>query len=236
MTYNVPKHAVFAFLFTAVLYLTFLSFISYPLTTLLKPIPLVCLIIGVLRTELLIGVKTLLVTALGFSFLGDIVLTLQVPLVLEVGIGCFLLAHCFYIALFLKAYKFRISHFLCYVPILLWMIVFAAFLIPYLGSLLIPVLIYFCILMLMVFSAFQVTQQGLVIAFGALCFMVSDLTLAYNLFAYPQLNVSIFIMFTYYMAQLLLTWGLTNLYKPRADYSSSIQNPMNFGNIQTRVC
>ena len=228
MPYNVPKHAVFAFLFTAVIYLACVSFISYPLTTLLKPIPIACLIIGVLRTELLIGVKALIASALGFSLLGDIVLTLPAPLALELGIGSFLLAHCFYIALFFKAFKFRTSHLFYYVPILALMIFLALVLIPYLGALFIPVMVYFCILMLMVFSAFQVSHQGLIIGAGALSFMVSDLTLAFNLFAYPQVDVRVFIIFSYYIAQLLLTWGLVTLYKPSKHYSSLSSNEMNY--------
>jgi hypothetical protein len=52
MTHTIPKQAVFGFLFTAVIYLVFLSFITFPLTTLLKPISIICLIIGVLRTDM----------------------------------------------------------------------------------------------------------------------------------------------------------------------------------------
>jgi uncharacterized membrane protein YhhN len=65
----------------------------------------------------------------------------------------------------------------------------------------------------MVFSAFQVNQQGLLIAMGALSFMISDLILGFNLFIYPQMNVPIFIMFSYYIAQLLLTWGLVKVFR-----------------------
>ena len=85
------------------------------------------------------------------------------PLVLELGIGCFLLAHGFYITLFLKAFKYRFSHLVYYLPILL-MIYCAKFLMPSLGPFLIPVSVYFCILMLMVLSAFQVKQQGLIVS------------------------------------------------------------------------
>lgn len=213
MTCTLPKHAVLAFLFTAMIYLVFVSFITYPLTTLLKPIPIVCLISGVLQTNTLPRAKTIIALALGFSLLGDVVLTMPVSLALELGIGCFLLAHCFYITLFLKAFKYRFAHLVYYLPILFLMIYCAKVLMPSLGPLLIPVLIYFCILMLMVFSAFQVKQQELIVSAGALSFMLSDLTLAFNLFVYPQINVRIFIMFSYYIAQLLLTWGLVKIYK-----------------------
>ena len=213
MTCTLPKHILLAFLFTAMIYLGLVSFISYPLTTLLKPTPIICLIIGVLQMNILPRAKTLIVLALSFSLLGDLVLTLPVSLTLELGIGCFLLAHCFYITLFLKAFRYRFSHFVYYLPVLLLMIICANILIPTLGSFLIPVVIYFCILMFMVFSAFQVNQQGLIVGIGALSFMVSDLTLGFNLFVYPQINVRIFIMFSYYIAQLLLTWGLVKMFQ-----------------------
>jgi uncharacterized membrane protein YhhN len=213
MTCSLPKHTLLAFLLTAMIYLVFVSFISYPVTTLLKPIPIICLIVGVLQMNVLSRAKTFIVLALSFSLLGDVVLTLPVSLTLELGIGCFLLAHCFYITLFLKAFRYQFSHFVYYLPVLLVMIISANILIPALGFLLIPVVIYFCILMFMVFSAFQVNQQGLLIAMGALSFMISDLILGFNLFIYPQMNVPIFIMFSYYIAQLLLTWGLVKVFR-----------------------
>lgn len=227
MTFTLPKHAILAFLFTALTYLGLVSFITYPLTTLLKPVPIICLLIGVLRMNILPRAKTLIIFALSFSALGDVVLTLPISLALELGIGCFLLAHSFYITLFLKAFKYRLSHIVYYLPILLLMIVCAQILIPALGSLLIPVIIYFCILMVMVFSAFQVNQQGLIIGAGALSFMLSDLTLGFNLFAYPQLNVRILIMLSYYVAQLLLIWGLVKIFKQVEPFHSLNKEEIN---------
>ncbi|HAU1184252.1 TPA: lysoplasmalogenase [Legionella pneumophila] len=213
MTYSFSKPVSWVFLFTAVIYLVSLSFIQYPATTVLKPIPIVCLIVGVFRTFLPSLAKIFLILALVFSLAGDVVLTLPVSLQLELGIGCFLLAHCFYIALFFKSFQFNKLHFFYYIPILLLMGFIAFTIIPYLGDLLIPVMIYFCVLMLMVFSAFQVKKETLTIGSGALFFLISDVTLALNLFVYTQADVRIFVMFTYYVAQFLLTFGLARLYE-----------------------
>ncbi|HHS3031246.1 TPA: lysoplasmalogenase [Legionella pneumophila] len=215
MTYSFSKPVSWVFLFTAAIYLVSLSFIQYPVTTVLKPIPIACLIFGVFRTSLSSSAKILLVLALVFSLAGDVVLTLPFSLQLELGIGCFLLAHCFYITLFLKSFEFNKLHFFYYLPILLFMGFVAFTMIPYLGNLLIPVMIYFCVLMLMVFSAFQVKKETLMIGSGALFFLISDLTLALNLFIYTQADVRIFVMFTYYVAQFLLTFGLVRLYEKR---------------------
>lgn len=213
MTYSFSKPVSWIFLFTAVIYLVSVSFIQYPVTTVLKPIPIACLIFGVFRTSLLLSAKVFLILALVFSFAGDVVLTLPISLQLELGIGCFLLAHCFYITLFLKSFQFNKLYFFYYLPILLLMGFVAFSMIPYLGDLLIPVMTYFCILMLMVFCAFQVKKETLTISSGALFFLISDLTLALNLFIYTQADVRIFVMFTYYVAQFLLTFGLVRIYK-----------------------
>ena len=63
-----------------------------------------------------------------------------------------------------KAFKYRFSHLVYYLPILFLMIYCTKFLMPSLGPFLIPVSVYFCILMLMVLSAFQVKQQGLIVS------------------------------------------------------------------------
>ncbi|WP_457605036.1 lysoplasmalogenase family protein, partial [Legionella pneumophila] len=110
MTYSFSKPVSWVFLFTAVIYLVSLSFIQYPATTVLKPIPIVCLIVGVFRTSLSSSAKILLILALVFSLAGDVVLTLPFSLQLELGIACFLLAHCFYITLFLKSFEFNRLH------------------------------------------------------------------------------------------------------------------------------
>ncbi|KGP62398.1 membrane protein [Legionella norrlandica] len=215
MNYSFPKPEAWLFLFTATLYLLSVSFIQYPLTTFLKPLPIACLIIGVLRASLFLWAKILLILALVFSLVGDIALTLPIPLQLELGISYFLLAHCFYIALFLKSFQFSKLHFLYYLPILVLMSFVAFILIPHLGALFLPVMIYFCVLMFMVFCAFQAKKETLTVGSGALFFLVSDLTLALNLFLYAQADVRVFVMFTYYVAQFLLTFGLVRIYAQR---------------------
>jgi uncharacterized membrane protein YhhN len=213
MTYSLSRTVTAVFLFTAVFYLVLVSFIQYPVNTFLKPIPIACLIIGVLQINMVRWAKIVLVLALMFSLSGDIVLTLPVALTLELGIGCFLLAHCCYIALFFSSFEYRASHLLYSLPVLIFMVCIAYMMIPYLGAFLVPVMIYLCILMLMVFSAFQVKREWITIISGALFFLISDLTLALNLFIYPSMDVRVLIMFTYYIAQFLLTWGLVSSYK-----------------------
>jgi len=78
MNLTLPKPVLYGFIFTAVVYLISLSavvylislsFIDYPLNTSLKPIPILILIIGVIRSDLVTWAKMSLVGALGFSML-----------------------------------------------------------------------------------------------------------------------------------------------------------------------
>ncbi len=226
MTFTLPKHSLYAFLFSSLIYLAFVSFITYPVTTILKPIPLICLIMGLLQKDLFPQAKKLMISALSFSLLGDVVLTLPISLSMELGIGCFLLVHCCYISLFLKVFKYRSSQLGYYLLVLIFMSFFVSILIPTLGSLLIPVIIYIGVLLLMIFCAFQVKYQGLIIGSGALCFVVSDLSLAFSKFLYPQLDTRVFVMLSYYTAQLLLIWGLATIYQQER-YSVSESDEMN---------
>ncbi len=212
MTFSLPRPTVLAFLFTSFLYLACVSYISFPLTTFLKPIPILCLMIGVLQTDLIPWAKKLLLTALGFSLLGDIILSLPITLQMELGILCFLLAHCCYIFLLLKNYKFNLLHLVYFIPVIIFSGFMISILLPHLGALKIPVIIYFFVLLFMVLSAFQVKTQRLLMAVGALSFMLSDSILAYNMFVMPQVDMIIVIMFDYYLAQFLLTLGFTKMY------------------------
>lgn len=208
MTYSLSKTACYVFLFTAAVYLGLINSINFPVTTVLKPIPIICLLLAVLQTEIVLGSKLLLVNALLFSIAGDVVLTLPIHWELELGIGCFLVAHCFYISLCWRLFEFNLKAGGYFIVILSFMLWVAFIMIPYLGALFIPVLVYLGVLLSLVFSALQVKQGAIVIGSGALFFLISDLALAVNLFMYPELNMKVGIMFTYYVAQFLLVWGL----------------------------
>lgn len=222
------KSSAWAFVLTAAVYLVSLTFISYPYTTLLKPLPIVCLIVGVCLANLPKLVKLLLACALACSLIGDVVLTLPIKLQLEFGIGSFLIAHCFYITLFVRSFCFNSRQLLYFLPILVVMLLIALKLVPVLGDLLIPVMIYILVLMTMVFTSFQVQKERLLLGSGALLFVLSDMTLALSLFLYTNMDARLVIMFTYYAAQFLLTSGLVGLYKSNPLVSTSDNSKTNF--------
>ncbi|CAM2889706.1 transmembrane protein [Legionella steigerwaltii] len=197
-------------LFSMVLYLILLSFIQYPLTTLLKPIPIALLMLFTLQVNCTNQVKILLLFALGFSLIGDVFLTLPIKMALQIGILAFMATHCTYICLFLKNIQFRSKNVLSFLPILIFVLVSFYFLSPYLGEMKKPVAAYLCLLTLMVFCAFQVKQQSLLTRIGACLFLLSDFVLSLNLFVLSNNKpTAVLIMLFYYIAQFLLVVSIT---------------------------
>ncbi|PSL49075.1 putative membrane protein YhhN [Chitinophaga niastensis] len=155
--------------------------------------------------------RPLLLLALFFSFGGDVLLLFDkffLP-----GLGSFLLAHVMYIAFFLKIRYSNHPIPLCKYPLVFLnaavVIVFILFLLPYLGSLAIPVIIYAITISITVQSvlhAFHFRQQpaGWYCIIGAVLFLVSDSLIATGKFYHPLPYGGILVMLTYGIAQ----WGL----------------------------
>ncbi|VEB34833.1 lysoplasmalogenase [Legionella cherrii] len=198
------------FLLSMIFYLIVLSFIQFPLTTLLKPIPIALLMLFVLQINCYKQVKVLLLLALGCSLIGDIFLTLPIKMALQVGILAFMATHVTYICLFLKNRQFRGKNVLSFSPILVFVLVSFYFLSPYLGEMKKPVAAYLCLLTLMVFCAFQVKRQSLFTRLGAILFLLSDFVLSLNLFVLANNKpIAVLVMLLYYAAQFLLVVSIT---------------------------
>lgn len=160
-------------------------------------------------------IRILTVFALLFSLLGDVLLMFDdlSANYFMMGLIAFLMAHLFYILLFLK-YRDKNRK-----PI--W---FGLLLIVYgigmfyglkdgLGEMLVPVIFYMMVILVMVISAYWRTKtlgkwSYVLVFFGALFFMMSDCFLAINKFhtALPLSNVSI--MLTYALAQYFIVFGI----------------------------
>lgn len=206
---QLSKKTMTLIMLTIALYLFSLPFIQYPLTTLFKPLPILLLILFILQASLKDQNKTLVLTALGFSLLGDTVLTLPIKTALQAGICLFMLTHIAYISLFLRNAQFSKQHSAFFLPILVFVAVGFYYLSPYLGEMKIPVTVYMCLLCLMVFFSFQVKQHSLLISGGATLFLLSDFSFALKEFVVPDNKpIAILIMFLYYGAQFLLTIGI----------------------------
>jgi uncharacterized membrane protein YhhN len=160
----------------------------------------------------------LLILALVFSVNGDLLLELRrvgrlgPEQVFLLGLVAFLIAHIFYIALFVRSRSGvsvvigRTRTVAC-MATLGTAIITVVVLWPGLAEMRIPVLAYSLVLVTMVISA-QYALFTPKVAIGALLFFASDTMLAINIFGYPFSGARTLVWITYYTAQLLITLGV----------------------------
>lgn len=145
----------------------------------------------------------LFLVGLIFSFLGDLFLLFKWGFLF--GLGSFLLAHLFYIFCFRNLAKIKISN-NWFVFIGLYLVSLLAFLFPYLKEMKIPVIIYGITISTMFYFSLKTSKRTLIL--GAIFFVISDSVLAINLFVNQSTILSILVMITYVIAQLLLMKGI----------------------------
>jgi len=151
--------------------------------------------------------KYAILCGLIFSLAGDIFLMLPSDRFIS-GLLSFLLAHLFYIAAFTFEGA-RSPGVLVAVPLLIYGALMLRILLPHLGSMRVPVVIYMLVILLMAWQALNrwmmTAEQGSVLTLaGALLFVVSDSLLALNRFKSRFRGAQIYIMSSYFMAQWLI--------------------------------
>lgn len=190
------------------------------LRTLTKPLLMPMLMLYVIsQTHILIRNK--LIFILVFAWLGDVFLLFQgnSPLYFQLGLGAFLIMQIGYIRLFSTqgtSGSFNLGQWFSWsiIPVVIYVVGFMAFLIPHIPkALYIPVGLYAIALGSMLYSAFlrKVDSSYYFIMIGAIFFVISDSLLALAKFYFSFSGNSIYVMFTYIMAQLLLILGLCKL-------------------------
>ena len=176
---------------------------------LFKPLTMIWIILIALLAESRVSsfYKYMIVAGLICSLLGDIFLMLPSDRFVP-GLLSFLVAHLFYIAAFasggarLNAIRYAIP-FLIYGSMMLWI------LLPHLGRMKLPVIVYLIVIMVMAWQALSrwlgTEQAGSGLAFfGALLFTVSDSILAVNRFKGRVEHAQFYILSTYFTAQWLI--------------------------------
>nr|WP_321236830.1 lysoplasmalogenase [uncultured Psychroserpens sp.] len=162
--------------------------------------------------------RHLTITALIFSWIGDILLMFVEwhSVLFMFGLIAFLIAHGFYILLFLKHRNTNKNPlgFIC----LLLIYAFCLFYLlkDGLGDLLIPVIVYMAVILAMATTAFlrkgNVQRLSYQFVFlGAILFMMSDSLLALNKFYRPIAYSNVSIILTYALAQYFIIIGLLRL-------------------------
>ena len=175
----------------------------YPLSWLMKILPMLLLIFCCLKKEAS-AVEKVFIAGLIFSTLGDFLLDYNQVDWFVFGLGAFLFAHLCYL-FSLKPVQFKRSGLvLVYV---LYGIGILVLLLPYLGELLIPVVLYMTVLLMMGIATLISEKSNTWLVIGGLSFIVSDSLLGINKF-YTAIPASdFFIMISYYFAQYALVKG-----------------------------
>lgn len=184
-----------------------------------KPLLMPCLVLAVYGNSVAAGKqRTLILTALFFSFLGDCFLLFDYknPLFFIFGLVSFLITHILYIIYFIGIKPFRPSVLKTQPWIILLVLAYGFglvyFLYPSLGDLKIPVIVYALIICTMLLCSIHIYKRvnatsGRYFIAGALLFVISDSLLAIHKFyaAFPY--GSFLIMLTYCAAQYFIAKG-----------------------------
>jgi uncharacterized membrane protein YhhN len=168
----------------------------------------------VLQARQVLSGYMLLLFALLFSWVGDmLLLNSENELYFMLGLGAFLLAHLAYIFCFRKLrynrLKFDIT---TAIPFMLYAAVLFILILPGLGDMLFPVLMYALTITIMGITAAlrkktTNTYSYILVLIGAVSFIVSDSIIAINKFKLPFAGAPICIMLTYCIAQYLIVSG-----------------------------
>jgi uncharacterized membrane protein YhhN len=216
------KVALYIFIRYSIFYLAMIALNQEEIARYLKPFLLALLVVAVYLSEKF-KTKTLLLTALTFSWIGDVILLFadKSEIYFILGLVAFLVSHVFYIVLFSKqTISKTISNKLSFGAgiglILLYFFGMITTLGPKLGSLTIPVVIYAVVISTMLFYALKGSFQWNTIPYqsvliGAVFFISSDSILAFNKFDQPIPYASFLIMITYLAAQFCIVWGILKL-------------------------
>jgi len=183
-----------------------LHFVTKPLTT-----GLIVAVAAAAAAPVPAAYKTLVLTGLAFSLLGDIALMFPEKW-FTAGLVAFLAAQVFYILAFkpLPGHPVLPAMFLPFVFFGLLMFFLLA---PKLGPMKLPVFIYIAAITTMAgFAAVRYIYRGgtksLLAFVGAVLFLVSDSVLAYDRFARKVPGARIIILGTYFPAQLLIALSI----------------------------
>jgi len=177
-----------------------------------KPLLMPVLLVWLLIFSSPLPYKWLLLSGLLFSWFGDIALMLEKyhALLFIAGLVCFLITHAFYIGYFLKQRSTAPSLLKKYPLLVLIVLAYGAglvlFLLPKLGNLTVPVIVYatlICTMLLYSLHIFYTINRPSAVLYvsGAVFFVLSDSLLAINKFYQPFTGAGVGIMLTYCAAQ-----------------------------------
>lgn len=185
------------------LYLWLAAAGEFPLSFLLKILPLLLLAGWVLRTTPAMKNMSLL-GALAFSMLGDVLLAWDGQRLFVYGLGAFLLGHLFYLQAMRPFAGYKT---ILLLPYALFAAIVLTLMWPGLGALAVPVLLYISVILAMSYGTWCSGRSNHWLIAGGLLFIVSDSLIGLNRFWQPIPAAGFAIMLTYYAAQYALVRG-----------------------------
>ena len=196
----------------------------FPGSIVLKALSVAPLALIAWKSRLDSPAKHLLTAALALSSLGDILLDSK-PSFFVFGLGAFLLAHLLYVRLFFdnrrRGQALGRIRWALVALLALFSMGFSFSLIPVLGDLTLPVLMYIGVLTAMVFSAIAWrTRRTDWILYGAFLFLISDAVLGAAKFRGPVPLRGWIVWGTYYAAQFMITKGVLRELGPQSSLKS----------------
>lgn len=173
--------------------------------------------------------RRILLNALIFSWIGDVILIFAdiAEIYFILGLVSFLIAHITYCVLFNKQIigEIQINKVLFglgSLVIAFYLTAIILVLMPNLGDLKIPVIVYTAVIstmLLFAFNGYLIWKKpgALYIFLGAITFVISDSILAFDKFHAPIEKSSFFIMLSYLVAQYLIVVGIIRLNAQKLD-------------------
>jgi uncharacterized membrane protein YhhN len=215
-----------SYIVLSIFYLLIVFFGQEQIAWFIKPILIPFLFLEVLFYPSFPSKKNLL-TALSFSWIGDVILLFsdRDEAYFISGLLAFLISHVVYIIIFSKHLKERnrknkAVFWIGVTAIILYLLTMLAVLLPSLGDLKVPVFVYALVIstmLLFAFKGFLIWEEPAkwYILLGAIIFVSSDSILAFDKFYTPIMQSSFLIMVTYLIAQYLIIKGILSLNQKR---------------------
>ncbi|MCP4294009.1 MAG: lysoplasmalogenase [Proteobacteria bacterium] len=204
------KPIIAIFYFFSISFIASVVFAPYPLSFVIKSIPIFALAF-LMAKQVRNKTGILLTVGLLFSATGDIFLDLDRTNYFVQGLGSFLLAHLIYTVAFVGEAEITRERIPRAIGVVLFTILVGSRIFPALGDLKIPVSLYVFFISLMGVAAAFLRGNSNRVFFGACLFIFSDSVIAVNKFLTPVPFSTYLIMITYYGAQYNIAMGMMNL-------------------------
>lgn len=190
----------------ALVYLLVLPFGRFPGQFIVKAAPILLLLVPIFKSTLSRQYKVMLSGAVLFSAAGDIFLVLDLRDSLILGLGSFLTAHLFFLAVNIRWMSWQPKRLMIIVPAVLAAVAFLASIIGAVAArgLLIPVVIYAAVLIAMAVVCCLAVPTKRKLMAGGLLFLLSDCVLAYGIFVSGGIMNSLAVMLAYYSSEFFL--------------------------------